>query len=218
MTDTLEQKEQVAVTDAVEETPALSVRDERYRWFAVFVQSGMDKKAKQVLEDRVKKYSLDAFFKQVLVPSREVEYVDEYGKRKKREQKMMPGYLLIQMEMNDKTFHLVRETPKITNFVGADPRKNILPPPMGDEEVERLINAAAHQAKPEVQRAKMSFEKGERVKVIDGPFASFIGDVDEVKVDKQKLRILVSVFGRATPVEIEFSKVEKVKEEKKEGK
>ena len=218
MTDTLEQKEQVAVTDAVEETPALSVRDERYRWFSVFVQSGMEKKAKQVLEDRVKKYSLDAFFKQVLVPSREVEYVDEYGKRKKREQKMMPGYLLIQMEMNDKTFHLVRETPKITNFVGADPRKNILPPPMGDEEVERLINAAAHQAKPEVQRAKMSFEKGERVKVIDGPFASFIGDVDEVKVDKQKLRILVSVFGRATPVEIEFSKVEKVKEEKKEGK
>jgi transcriptional antiterminator NusG len=77
------------------------------------------------------------------------------------------------------------------------------------------VNTAAHQAKPEVQRAKMSFEKGERVKVIDGPFASFIGDVDEVKTDKQKLRILVSVFGRATPVEIEFTKVEKVREEKK---
>jgi transcriptional antiterminator NusG len=212
MTDTLEQKEQVAAT---EETPALVVRDERYRWYAVFVQSGMEKKAKQVLEDRIKKYSLESAFKTVLVPSREVDYIDEYGKKKKREQKLMPGYLLIQMEMNDKTFHLVRETPKITNFVGADPRKNILPPPMGDDEVERLVNTAAHQAKPEVQRAKMTFEKGERVKVIDGPFASFVGDVDEVKTDKQKLRILVSVFGRATPVEIEFSKVEKVREEKK---
>ncbi len=212
MTDTLEQKEQVAAT---EETPAVAVRDERYRWYAVFVQSGMEKKAKQVLEDRIKKYSLESAFKTVLVPSREVDYIDEYGKKKKREQKLMPGYLLIQMEMNDKTFHLVRETPKITNFVGADPRKNILPPPMGDDEVERLVNTAAHQAKPEVQRAKMTFEKGERVKVIDGPFASFVGDVDEVKTDKQKLRILVSVFGRATPVEIEFTKVEKVREEKK---
>jgi transcriptional antiterminator NusG len=211
MTDTLEQKEQVAA----EETPAVAVRDERYRWYAVFVQSGMEKKAKQVLEERIKKFSLESAFKTVLVPSREVDYIDEYGKKKKREQKLMPGYLLIQMEMNDKTFHLVRETPKITNFVGADPRKNILPPPMGDDEIDRLVNTAAHQAKPEVQRAKMSFEKGERVKVIDGPFASFIGDVDEVKTDKQKLRILVSVFGRATPVEIEFTKVEKVREEKK---
>jgi transcriptional antiterminator NusG len=212
MTDTLEQTEQVAVEETA---PAVAVKDERYRWYAVFVQSGMEKKAKQVLEDRIKKFAVESSFKTVLVPSREVEYIDEYGKKKKREQKMMPGYLLIQMEMNDKTFHLVRETPKITNFVGADTRKNILPPPMGDDEVDRLMNTAAHQAKPEVQRAKMSFEKGERVKVIDGPFASFIGDVDEVKTDKQKLRILVSVFGRATPVEIEFTKVEKVREEKK---
>jgi transcriptional antiterminator NusG len=209
MTDTLEQKVELPVEENVS-----PVVDERFRWFAVFTQSGFEKKAKQALDDRIKKYNYDGCFKQVVVPSREVDYIDANGKKKKREQKMMPGYLLIQMEMNDKTFHFVRETPKITNFVGADPRKNILPAPMADAEVERLFATAAHQAKPEVQRARMTFEKGERVKVIDGPFTSFLGDVDEVKADKQKLRILVSVFGRATPVEIEFSKVEKVIEDK----
>lgn len=210
MTDTIETN----IEQPVEENPSTAVVDERFHWFAVFTQSGMEKKAKQALDDRIKKYNYESCFKQVVVPSREVDYVDANGKKKKREQKMMPGYLLIQMELNDKTFHFVRETPKISNFVGADPRKNILPAPMADDEVARLFVAAAHQAKPEVQRAKMTFERGERVRVIEGPFASFIGDVDEVKGDKHKLRILVSVFGRATPVEIEFSKVEKVIEEK----
>ena len=108
------------------------------------------------------------------------------------------------------SFYYKEDTPKISNFIGA--AHNKMPPPVSDEEVDRVVNRAAHIAKEVAARPKATFEKGEKVRVIDGPFTNVVGDVDEVKADKMKLRLLISVFGRPTPVELEFNKVEKMKE------
>lgn len=185
-------------------------KNERFKWYAIITQSGMEKKAKSTLEERVKKLGLQESFGQIVIPSQQVERIDEKGKKKFVEQKMMPGYILIQMEMTEPAFHCVKDTPKISNFIGATQHK--MPPPLSDEEVDRVINRAAHVAKEIAARPKATFEKGEKVRVIDGPFTNFVGDVDEVKPDKMKLKLLISVFGRPTPVELEFNKVEKIKE------
>ncbi|MEY2986537.1 MAG: hypothetical protein RJB13_58 [Pseudomonadota bacterium] len=187
------------------------IRNEKLKWYAITTQSGMEKKAKTALEERIKKLKLSDHFGQIVIPSQTIEKIDEKGKKKKIEQKLMPGYIFIQMDLTEKSaYHCVKDTPKISNFIGAAPNRE--PPPLSDEEVDRVINRTAHIAKEIAARPKMHFEKGERLRVIDGPFTNFIGDVDEVKADKMKLRLLISVFGRPTPVEIEFNKVEKVKE------
>jgi transcriptional antiterminator NusG len=195
------------ISTAEQATPP---KNERFKWYAIITQSGMEKKAKSTLEERIKKMGLAESFGQIVIPSQQVEKIDEKGKKKFVEQKMMPGYILIQMEMTDPAFHCVKDTPKISNFIGASHTK--MPPPVSDEEVDRVVNRAAHIAKEVAARPKASFEKGEKVRVIDGPFTNFVGDVDEVKADKMKLRLLISVFGRPTPVELEFIKVEKIKE------
>lgn len=179
-----------------------------FRWYAVMIQSNMEKRAKLALEERIKKKNLQESFGRIIIPTQTSEKFDEKGKKKKIETKMMPGYIFVEMEMNDPTYHLVKDTPKVGNFLGA--ALNKMPPPLTQEEVDRVINRAAVIAKEEAAKPKAIFEKGEKVKVIDGPFTNFVGDVDEVKADKQKLRLLISVFGRPTPVEIEYSKVEKV--------
>jgi len=190
---------------------ASPIRNEKLKWYAITTQSGMEKKAKTALEERIKKLKLSDHFGQIVIPSQTIEKIDEKGKKKKIEQKLMPGYIFIQMYLSEKSaYHCVKDTPKISNFIGAAPNRE--PPPLSDEEVDRVINRTAHIAKEIAARPKMHFEKGERLRVIDGPFTNFIGDVDEVKADKMKLRLLISVFGRPTPVEIEFNKVEKVKE------
>lgn len=196
--------------DTATATEAAPLKNERFKWYAIITQSGMEKKAKSTLEERIKKLKLQESFGQIVIPSQQVEKIDEKGKKKFVEQKMMPGYLLIQMEMTEPAFHCVKDTPKISNFIGASHNK--MPPPVTDEEVDRIVNRAAHIAKEVAARPKATFEKGEKVRVIDGPFTNFVGDVDEVKADKMKLRLLISVFGRPTPVELEFNKVEKIKE------
>ncbi|MEY3903590.1 MAG: hypothetical protein RL189_2896 [Pseudomonadota bacterium] len=197
------------IQNAADNSP--TVRNERLRWYAITTQSGMEKKAKTALEERIKKLNLSDYFGQIIIPSQTVEKIDEKGKKKRIEQKLMPGYIFIQMDLSEKSaYHCVKDTPKISNFIGAAPNRE--PPALSDEEVDRVINRTAYMAKEIAARPKMSFEKGERVRVIDGPFTNFVGDVDEVKADKMKLRLLISVFGRPTPVEIEFNKVEKVKE------
>lgn len=190
--------------------PAAPSANDRFRWYAVMTQSGMEKKAKSALEERIKKLNLSVHFGQIIIPSQTIEKIDERGKKRLVEQKMMPGYIFVQMEMIEPAYHCVRDTPKITNFIGASHNKT--PPPVTDEEVDRVINRAAYVAKEQAARPKAVFEKGEKVRVIDGPFTNFVGDVDEVKADKMKLRLLISVFGRPTPVELEYSKVEKIKE------
>jgi len=197
-------------SDSTLPADATPARNENMKWYAIITQSGMEKKAKSTLEERIKKMKLAHHFGQIIIPSQQIEKIDDKGKKKFVEQKMMPGYVLIQMEMTDPAFHCVKDTPKISNFIGA--ALNKMPPPLADEEVDRVINRAAHIAKEVAARPKPVFEKGEKVRVIDGPFTNFVGDVDEVKIDKMKLRLLISVFGRPTPVELEFNKVEKVKD------
>jgi len=198
--------------NAVElEKQPVSYTHERFKWFAILVQSGAEKKAKTNLEDYIRRLKLEDHFGQILIPTAMVDKIDAHGKRKKIEQKIMPGYLFIQLDPTHKgTFACVKNTQKVTKFVGAQPNQD--PQPVPDDEVARIFNRAAEATKAAPSKPQVLFEKGDRVKVIDGPFTSFIGDVDEVKPEKLKLRLLISVFGRQTPVEIEFNKVEKVKE------
>jgi len=195
-----------------ENAPPETFYHERFQWFAVLTQSGNERKAKLTLEERIKKLNLSESFGHVLIPTMVVERIDASGKRKKMEQRMMPGYIFIQMDPNNKsTFGCVKDTPKISKFVVAETHQD--PQSIPFEEMERMFNRAAEASKTGTAKTVLvAFEKGEKVRVIDGPFTNFIGDVDEVKADKMKLRLLVSVFGRPTPVELEFAKVEKIKD------
>ena len=174
----------------------------KLKWYVVHTYSGFENRAKKSLEERIKREGLDEFFGEVLVPTENVVELVGGTKRTSR-RKFFPGYMLVQMELNDRTWHLVKSTPKITGFVGN--ARN--PVPVREEHVTRLtqqIDQGMVSAKP-----KVVFESGESVRVIDGPFSSFNGTVEEVKEEKQKVRVLVSIFGRATPVELDFGQVEK---------
>jgi len=158
---------------------------------------------KSALEERIKAEGKQAYFGQVLVPTEKVIELVR-GERKASSRKFYPGYILVQMELNDETWHLVRHTPKVTGFIGSQER----PIPISDEEAESILmqmQEGAQKPKP-----KYRFEKGDEVRVVDGPFASFNGIVDEVMPDKGKVRVLVSIFGRSTPVELDFVQVNRV--------
>lgn len=171
-------------------------------WYVVHTFSGYEQKAKAALEERIKTLGMQDFFSEILVP---VEKVVELvkGKKKTSSRKFFPGYILVQMELNNETWHVVKETPKVTGFVGGATN----PSSVSDEEVKsitRQMEEGAIRPKPRVL-----FSTGESVKVVDGPFADFNGVVEEVRPDKGKLRVLISIFGRATPVELEFVQVER---------
>jgi transcription termination/antitermination protein NusG len=171
------------------------------KWYVVHTYSGHENKARLSLQERVKQMSMDAQFGQILIPTESVLEV-KAGQRRTTTRKFYPGYMFVQMELNEQTYHLVKNTPKITGFLGGT---NPLPVP------EKDINTINNQMTDGAQKPKprISFEEGENVRVIDGPFANFSGIVEEVKSEKQKVRVLVSIFGRATPVELDFSQVEK---------
>ncbi|MEY4630840.1 MAG: hypothetical protein RIQ81_960 [Pseudomonadota bacterium] len=175
------------------------------KWYVVHTYSGFEEKARQGLLERIKLHNMVEKFGQIFVPRTATEQVLKSGKKKRVEKTSFPGYILVEMAFDDDTSLLVRETPKITGFVGnaRSPR------PISDQEVLRLTSpeAMAEQARKVV--AQIEFEKGETVKVKDGPFTNFDGIVDEVRPDKMKLRILVSIFGRETPVELDYTQVEK---------
>jgi transcription termination/antitermination protein NusG len=174
-----------------------------YPWYVVHTYSGFEMRVKITLEERMKQYKLDEYFGDISVPQETVVELVK-GQKKETSRKTFPGYILIQVDLNDDTWHLVNETPKVTGFVGNS--RN--PIPITKSEVLALTNqqqAGILKAKP-----KINFETGDAVKVVDGPFAEFNGTVDEVKADKGKLRVLISIFGRNTPVELDFVQVEKV--------
>jgi transcription termination/antitermination protein NusG len=173
------------------------------RWYIVHTYSGFEHKVKSTLEERIKAEGKEAFFGQVLVPTEKVIELVK-GQRKASSRKFYPGYILVQMELNDETWHLVRHTPKVTGFIGSQER----PIPLSDEEAEGIIQ----QMEEGIQkpRPKYRFEKGDEVRVVDGPFASFNGVIDEVMPDKGKVRVLVSIFGRSTPVELDFVQVNSI--------
>lgn len=172
------------------------------KWYVVHTYSGYENKVRSSIEEKVRRYAKQDLFGEILVPSEKVVDMVK-GVKRTTSRKFFPGYILINMELNDETWHLVKGVPKVTGFVGGQE----MPPAVPEEEVHRItrqMEEGAVKPKPKVQ-----FGRGENVRVIDGPFTNFAGIVEEVKPDKGKLRVLVSIFGRATPVELDFGQVEK---------
>lgn len=173
------------------------------RWYVVHTYSGFEQQVARSLADRIKRFGLDAQFGEVLVPTEEVVEMKE-GKKRKSDRKFFPGYVLVQMEMNDETWHLVKEVPKVMGFIGGTSDK---PAPITDREADQILQRVKEGVdKP---RPKVLFEPGEVVRITDGPFNDFNGVVEEVDYDKSRLRVAVLIFGRSTPVELDFGQVEK---------
>ncbi|MEE2962339.1 MAG: transcription termination/antitermination protein NusG [Myxococcota bacterium] len=178
-------------------------KNENWKWYVVNAHSGHEHRAKASLEERIRQNDLAEYFGEILIPTENVIELTKNGQKRTSKRKFFPGYMLVQMEITDHTWHCINNTPKITGFVG----RTTNPPPIPDHEVGRLtkqIDEGTLKAKP-----KVNFSVGEDVRVTDGPFANFNGLVDDVNEDKGKLRVMVSIFGRSTPVELEFVQVEK---------
>jgi transcriptional antiterminator NusG len=172
------------------------------KWYIVNTYSGHENKAKLTLIERVQKHGLQEFFGEVLVPTESVTE-NVKGQRRTTTRKFFPGYMFVQMYLDDRTFHLVKNTPKITGFLGG-----MKPTPVPEREITGVQHNAA-EGKAGKTKARVTYEPGDSVRVVDGPFANFSAKVEEVKADKQKLKVAVSMFGRTTSVELDFDKVEK---------
>jgi len=173
------------------------------RWYIVHAYSNFEKKVAESIKEQALAAGLEDKFEEVLVPLEEVVEMRR-GRKIASERKFFPGYVLVKMEMNDQAYHLIKNTPKVTGFLGTDNK----PIAITDEEAQRIL----HQVQEGVERPKPSvtFEIGEQVRVADGPFASFSGQVEEVDEERARLKVAVSIFGRATPVELEYAQVEKL--------
>ncbi len=173
------------------------------RWYVVHAYSGFEKSVQRALVDRVARSGMQDKFGQILVPVEEVVEMRS-GQKSISERKFFPGYVLVEMEMDDQTWHLVKSTSKVTGFVGGTATK---PTPMSEAEVQKIMQQM--QEGVEKPKPKVLFEVGEMVRVKEGPFTDFNGTVEEVNYEKSRLRVSVTIFGRATPVELEFAQVEK---------
>lgn len=173
-------------------------------WYAIHTYSGFEEKVKTSIEEKVKSLGFQGKISKVLIPTEEVIEI-KGGKKKVSTKKFYPGYILIEMEVDDETWHLVKSTPKVTGFVGG----GTSPSPLTSEELEAIIKQIEVGATP--PQVKVQARRGDNVRIIDGPFTNFTGVVDDINPDQGKLRVLVSIFGRQTPVELDFLQVEKVK-------
>jgi transcription termination/antitermination protein NusG len=173
------------------------------RWYVVHVYSGFEKKIAQQVKEQAAQKGLADLVDEVLVPAEDVVEVRR-GQKINAERKFFPGYVLVKMEMTDQTWHLIKDTPKVTGFLGTKTR----PSPITDAEADRIIKQSAEGV--ERARPAILFEIGEQIRVADGPFTSFNGTVEEVDEEKGRVKVSVSIFGRSTPVELEYSQVEKV--------
>lgn len=173
------------------------------RWYVVHAYSNFENKVKEALEERIKREGLGQYFGKILVPTEEVVEM-RMGQQRKSERKFFPGYVLVQMELTDETWHMVRDVPRVLGFIGGTSDK---PAPISEKEAMSILNRVEEGVnKP---RPKVLFEVGEVVRVNDGPFKDFNGTIEEVNYEKSKLRISVLIFGRSTPVELDFNQVEK---------
>lgn len=172
------------------------------KWYVVNCRSGYEEKAKNALIERIDKFNQKDLFGDILIPKEEVVELKR-GQKKTSSRRFFPGYMFVQMELTDETWHTVRDTSHISSFIGASSK----PLPVTEDEVKRVTQQMATGA--EKPKPKFKFEEGEEIRVIDGPFSNFNGTVEEVNEDKGKLKVLVSIFGRPTPVELDFVQVEK---------
>ena len=173
------------------------------RWYVVHTYSGFEKSVQRTLDERIKREKLEDKFGQILVPVEEVVEM-KAGQKAISERKFFPGYVLVEMDMTEQTWHLVKDVPKVTGFIGGSAAK---PTPITEKEVQALMQQI--QDGVEKPKPKVLFEVGEAVRVTEGPFTDFHGNVEEVNYDKSKLRVSVLIFGRSTPVELDFGQVEK---------
>ena len=189
----------MADTDTKTDTESQEVSK---KWYAVQAYSGYESKVKQALEERIRRAGMDDKFGEILVPKESVQENRSGGKAKVSSRSFFPGYLFVEMELDDNTWHLVKGTTRVTGFVGGQ-----TPTPVPDSEIQVVAQQVADGAvKP---KPLVTFEQDDHVRVIDGAFANFTGVVEEVRPDRQKVRVLVSIFGRATPVELDYHQVEK---------
>ncbi|MGB3289999.1 MAG: transcription termination/antitermination protein NusG [Burkholderiaceae bacterium] len=173
------------------------------RWYVVHVYSGMEKSVHKALVERIEREGLESSFGRILVPSEEVIEV-KGGKKSITERRIFPGYVLVEMDLTDETWHLVKNTNRVTGFLGGSGNR---PAPISDREVEKILSQMEEGV--EKPKPKILFEVGEMVRVKEGPFADFNGNVEDVNYEKSKVQVSVTIFGRATPVELDFGQVEK---------
>lgn len=172
------------------------------KYYIIQTYSGYENKVKASLQERIKNSGLEKYFGEILVPSENVP-TTRGGKQRIESRKFYPGYVFVQMEMNEQTWHLVKETPRVTGFIG-----NQNPTPVPEKEIESITRAVSEGGVG--AKARVQFDVGDHVRVIDGPFANFSGTVEEVKPDRQKVKVLVTIFGRPTAVELGYNQVEKI--------
>lgn len=173
------------------------------RWYVVHAYSGFEQQVKRSLHERIKRFAMEEKFGEILVPTEEVVEM-RAGQQRKSERKFFPGYVLVQMEMTDETWHLVKDVPKVMGFIGGTGDR---PAPITDKEADAILQRVVECV--EKPRPKILFEPGEVVRVIDGPFNDFTGVVEEVDYEKSRMKVSVLIFGRSTPVDLEFGQVEK---------
>jgi transcriptional antiterminator NusG len=213
-TDTNKEKNESAVVSTGQEgqqapPPADAVaggepaRNPRMKWYIIHAYSGFERKVRESLESRVQAFGLQDKIGKVLIPTESVTEV-RGGKKYTSERMFYPGYVLVEMDMDDHVWHVVKSTPRVTGFVGTGQQ----PTPLSEEEVNHIVYKVADSR--EKPKLKVKFEKGETVRIGEGPFATFTGVVDDVNEDRETLKVMVTIFGRSTPVELEFGQVEKV--------
>jgi transcriptional antiterminator NusG len=195
---------QQAPPSAVEAVPSTEPpRNPNMKWYIIHAYSGFERKVRESLESRVQAFGLQNKIGKVLIPTESITEV-RGGKKYTSERMFYPGYVLVEMDMDDHVWHVVKSTPRVTGFVGTGQQ----PTPLSDEEVNHIVYKVADSR--EKPKLKVKFEKGETVRIGEGPFATFTGVVDDVNEDRETLKVMVTIFGRSTPVELEFGQVEKV--------
>ena len=198
--------EQVPLPEPVAEEAGLQPsKNERFKWYVIHAYSGFERKVKEAIQSRIQAYGLEDRSGRVEIPLESVtELVN--GKKKTSEKVFIPGYVLVEMDLDSEVWHYIKNTPRVTGFLGTGDK----PSSMSEEEVSSLLfRSEATKAKPQL---KIKFEKNESVRITEGPFANFNGLVDEVNEDRQTVKVMVTIFGRSTPVELEFGKVDKVED------